>query len=471
MRARAAVLLCLCLFLLSAIGGFLAADAVPGSIVLIEGVPAVKQKPDFCGEACAAMYLQKLGRPFDQDDVFDQSGLDPLEGRGCYTRELAVALRRIGFKIGDVWGKARAETEMERQWEALHGDLRKGIPSIVCMRYDDRPGSSEHFRLVLGFDAKRGEVIYHEPAEENGGYRRMPKARFLSLWPLKYDPEEWTVIRLRLEPGDMAANKKHEGFTQADYAQHILELRKKLPRGFTMVLEPPFVVLGDEAPAVVKERSRNTVRWAVERLKQEYFEKDPLQILDIWLFKDRESYERHALEIFGVSPSTPFGYYSHENRALVMNISTGGGTLVHEIVHPFMQSSFPACPSWFNEGLASLYEQSGEKNGRIYGHTNWRLEGLQEAIRKGRVPAFKSLLETSTDGFYSQDRGVNYAEARYLCHYLQEKGLLVKFFREFVAHVKEDSTGYATLKKVLGRDDMEGFQKEWEDFVLKLAFP
>ena len=56
--------------------------------VRLADVPHVRQKPDFCGEACAAMYLAKLGFPIDQDDVFDQSGLDPELGRGCYTADL-----------------------------------------------------------------------------------------------------------------------------------------------------------------------------------------------------------------------------------------------------------------------------------------------------------------------------------------------------------------------------------------------
>ena len=46
-----------------------------------------------------------------------------------------------------------------------------------------------------------------------------------------------------------------------------------------------------------------------------------------------------------------------------MNIATGGGTLVHEIVHPFVEANFPGCPTWFNEGLGSLYEQSAERKG------------------------------------------------------------------------------------------------------------
>ena len=43
----------------------------------------------------------------------------------------------------------------------------------------------------------------------------------------------------------------------------------------------------------------------------------------------------------------------------IMNIATGGGTLVHEIVHPYVEANFPGCPAWFNEGLGSLYEACG----------------------------------------------------------------------------------------------------------------
>ncbi|MCK4452981.1 hypothetical protein KAU59_01365, partial [candidate division WOR-3 bacterium] len=166
-----------------------------------------------------------------------------------------------------------------------------------------------------------------------------------------------------------------------------------------------------------------------------------------------------------------FGYYSETEKALVMNISTGGGTLVHEIVHPFVRANFPECPAWFNEGLASLYEQCGEKNGHIYGYTNWRLKGLQTAIKQGLVPPFKNLFSMSEYEFYTQDKGTNYGQSRYLCYYLQEKGLLVKFFHGFYANRKEDPTGYKTIKKILGEEDTEVFKNKWEEFVMKLTFP
>jgi hypothetical protein len=259
------------------------------------------------------------------------------------------------------------------------------------------------------------------------------------------------------------------GFTDAEFAAHVEQLKKKLPSpDFTVIVQPPFVVIGDEPAADVKEHSERTVKWAVDKLKAEYFSKDPKQILDIWLFKDAASYERNGHLLFGEVPSTPYGYYSIRHKALVMNISTGGGTLVHEIVHPFIEANFPACPPWLNEGLGSLYEQSGEENGRIHGYINWRLPGLQAFIKAGTVPSFRQLTSLGVRAFYGDDRGMHYAQSRYLLYYLQQKGLLTKFYRDFYAHQRTDPTGYQTLRKTLGNVDMRKFKRRWEKYVLGL---
>jgi hypothetical protein len=229
-------------------------------------------------------------------------------------------------------------------------------------------------------------------------------------------------------------------------------------------------VIGDEPEPMVRQWAENIVRSTVARLKQDYFSKDPANILEIWLFKDASSYNKHAKEFFGDEPGTPYGYYSPSKRALVMNIATGGGTLVHEIVHPFIEANFPDSPAWFNEGLGSLYEQSGVVDGRIVGYTNWRLAGLQSGIRKRIVPSFRVMTSATDREFYSDATGTNYAQARYLCYYLQEKKLLVRFYREFTAKVKTDPTGYKTLQSVLGERDMAAFQRRWEAFVLDLTF-
>ncbi|HZB46709.1 MAG TPA: hypothetical protein VE360_15745 [Pyrinomonadaceae bacterium] len=257
--------------------------------------------------------------------------------------------------------------------------------------------------------------------------------------------------------------------SEGDYAKHVEQLRKRLPsREFSVVVQRPFVVVGDGPEASVKRHAEETVKWAVDLLKKDFFTKDPAEILDIWLFKDGDSYRRHARQLFGSEPTTPYGYYSSAHKALVMNIETGGGTLVHEIVHPFIEANFPGCPAWLNEGLGSLYEQCGEVDGHIRGFTNWRLPNLKRAVRAKKLPAFETLLAMDADAFYRRDTGDNYAQARYLCYYLQEKGLLVRFYRDFHANRQTDRTGYLTLQKVTGEQDMAAFQRKWEKYVLEL---
>jgi len=461
-----------------------ATAAPPYKSVYIDNIPHVKQKPDFCGEACAEMVLTKLGKKMDQDFVFDASGLDPRLGRGCYTKELYQALKKIGFKVGtggytvDARTNRSAVAGMTAQFDAMHADLVRGIPSIICMHYDDRPNTTEHFRLIIGYDAATDEVIYHEPAHADAANERMKRDMLIKLWPLKYQRTKWTVIRLRLEPGRLIEGESSSSFTAADYAVHIHGLKKRLPHDkFHIVLQPPFVVVGDQSQTMVRRHATQTVQWTVDRIKRQYFKKDPDEIIDVWLFKDTESYEKHNLQLFSQKPTTPYGYYSPTHNVLVMNISTGGGTLVHEIVHPFMASNFPACPAWFNEGLASLYEQSSTRGGKIWGLTNWRLGGLQTAITDRRVPSFKTLCSTTTEQFYNQDPGTNYSQARYLCYYLQERGLLNEYYHQCRANSQQDPTGYETLKRVLaaGREplsdaDMATFKVRWEKYVASLRF-
>jgi hypothetical protein len=442
--------------------------------IVIKDVPHIKQKEDFCGEACVAMMLKKGAHKLSQDQVFALSKVDPRLGRGMVSRELFTTLKKLGYNTGPGWHKINSNDDkaVDPLWQALTADLTRGIPSIVCMRYDDKPNTTEHFRLILGFNASTKELIYHEPAIDKGSYQRMTKKKFVKLWPLKYSKSTWTVIRFRLAAKvTIPKLVKPKSWTPAELCRHFMTVREKIAsKAFTTLIEDPFVVIGDEDPATVKRRSKNTVRWAVKHLKKLYFDKNPKSIIDIWLFKNKSSYRKHCKEFFDDTPGTPFGYYSPSQKILVMNISTGGGTLVHEIVHPFIETNFPQCPSWFNEGLASLYEQCGTKEGRINGYTNWRLAGLQRAIKKNSVPSFKTLMSTSTDQFYNEDPGTNYSQARYLCYYLQEKGLLVSFYKNFNKDAKNDSTGLKTLKKILRTKDLISFKKEWETWILKLKY-
>ena len=440
-------------------------------VTLIKGVPHVLQKPDFCGEACIEMYFKAAGQNVTQDDAFNASGLRPEKGRGCYAPELYKSIKALGMDPGIGWyavNPAKYKSSLQALWDKVFFKLRTGVPTIVCTRYSNKPGSSEHFRLIVGFDRLKKEILYHEPAVKESPYQRMSLDDFFEIWPLKYRSNQWTAIAFFLDQKVDPKIVRTEGFSDADFAQHILKLKEKLPKGFSFVIQKPFVVIGNSHQNTVKKWATGVVSWTVDKIKKQYFSKDPEHILDVWLFKDKQSYEFYNRKLFGSDLGTPFGYYSSSDKSLVMNIATGGGTLVHEIVHPFMEANFPDCPSWFNEGLASLYEQSMDKKGRIVGLVNWRLDGLKKQIAGKTLPSFEDLCSTSSYEFYNSSKGDNYAQARYLCYYLQQKGLLEEYYKNFTENAKTDPTGYETLKKILKQTDMKAFQEYWEKWVMTL---
>jgi len=256
----------------------------------------------------------------------------------------------------------------------------------------------------------------------------------------------------------------------AAIAAHIERLRSKLPADtYTIVSQPPFVVIGDEPAAIVRDRAVHTVGWAVDRLKQDFFEQDPPAIIDIWLMKDELGYAACARGMLGRQPQIQLGFYASAQRALVINLTAGTGTLVHEIVHPFIHANFPACPVWFNEGLASLFERADERAGHIIGLTNWRLPHLQRLIRADRCPTIAAVTALDRGEFYNRDEADNYAVARGLCYYLQEQGQLVPFYRAFRANYQTDPTGLRTLQQTLHEANLSRLQIKWEKFVRALT--
>ena len=117
-------------------------------------------------------------------------------------------------------------------------------------------------------------------------------------------------------------------------------------------------------------------------------------------------------------------------------MATGDGTLLHELTHALLDFEIPDVPVWLNEGLASLHEQCrfrGDADGPwIEGLVNWRLEGLQQVIRQGRLRSLDSMIEEPD--FRGPLVGTNYAQARYFCLYMQQRGVLEKFFRDYREH-------------------------------------
>jgi hypothetical protein len=241
-------------------------------------------------------------------------------------------------------------------------------------------------------------------------------------------------------------------------------IRRELGPGYTIEpVEDLFVVAANTDRAGMED-GKSTVRRAYRALMKTFFVKKPARPIAVYLFRDRRSYEDYNVRHYGEKPSTPYGFFRPDERKLVMNIATGSGTLVHEMTHPLLAADFPGVPVWLNEGMASLYEQCQLTDDSIRGMVNWRLPYLQEAIRKKTLIPLRELVAMPTGEFYRR-YSVPYAESRYLCMYLQERGLLVKFYKAFRAAAvakdpaKCDATGAATLQAVTGKT-LEDLQKD-----------
>jgi hypothetical protein len=273
----------------------------------------------------------------------------------------------------------------------------------------------------------------------------------------------WCLSQTQLAGAEPAAR-----ISPADLAAKVKEVQEQLGAGFTVLSEGPFVVAGDEPPATVREHAREIVRWTCTMLRKDFFSADPDTVYAIYLFKDKESYEANALALFGAKPFTPYGYCSPQYHALVMNIATGGGTLVHEMVHAFMRGNVPDCPVWINEGLASLYEQCDERDGHIIGRVNWRLKGLQEALAGDGAIPWERLAAMTDREFYGAGVGVNYATARYLLYWLQERGLLLRFWKAWRANMMEDPRGLATVLALFPGEASAAVEARWKEWAAAL---
>src|SRR6266542_6562069 len=243
-------------------------------------------------------------------------------------------------------------------------------------------------------------------------------------------PEKPKDLRMADE-GGIKPLHKNSGDLDSLRAEKLAEIKRMVSEEFTLEEYSYFVIAsnlpGDETRAIIT----NTIAKAEKCFYNNYFEKKPDEVTTIFLFADDKRYRYWTKKLYGDEDISRFGYYKPSDRVMLMNISTGTGTLVHELTHAFVRYDFPDIPAWFNEGLGSLYERCSLNGGEILGYVNWRLPTLQEAIRNNKYTSLSALIKTDDDEFYGNRNDYNYSQARYLCMYLQELGVLKKFYKSF----------------------------------------
>jgi hypothetical protein len=209
----------------------------------------------------------------------------------------------------------------------------------------------------------------------------------------------------------------------------------------------------------------DTLRPTVRALQIQYFDRDPETPIAIVVLASDESY-RATLQNFGHARQAEYsGLYAREERMIVLNLSTGVGTLAHELTHALAHADFPQLPEWFDEGLASLHEESEFSSDQqtLLGRDNWRRRFLQEAEERD---CWKSLPQLFERPFARRNvAALDYALARYLCLYLQERGLLTVFYRKVRSGVAQDPTGIIALQRLFPEQSLAEIEADFREWL------
>lgn len=239
-------------------------------------------------------------------------------------------------------------------------------------------------------------------------------------------------------------------------------LSRLLPGPANFFEASEFLYAGDVSSRVLRQIHEEWVAPIRRSLEIDFFDHRPAGPVVVVVMSDDERYRAASLALEGAERQEYSGYYSRPARRVVVNLSTGSGTLTHELTHALAHADFPAMPEWFDEGLASLYEEceySADGN-QLRGQDNWRLQVLAEALRGDRLPTLDEML-LSTFG-RSNDPAVEYAQARYLCLYLQDQGLLAAYYRK----CREiDPVGRNTLARLFGLNDVAAVDAAFRNWL------
>ena len=349
-------------------------------------------------------------------------------------------------------------------------DLARGVPSIVCMHYDRSPRRARALSPGARLRPRDGrDHLSTSPRRTDGAYKRMARARFLELWPLKYRRDDWTVIRFALEPGriDVGRGVDPAGVTPAAHVQHVMKTKAKIPDGYATRIAGPFFVIGDEAPARVEHYARDgrlDGRAPQARLPT-CASRPTSSTSGCWgarqLRRQRRAPVRQApVDAVRLLPARAPGAV-HEHRHRRRHAGARGRPPVHRRQLPV------TCPAWFNEGLASLYEAVREQHGQLWGLPNWRLAGLQardprRAAADVRAPDRRQATTRSTPRRPDTRRLATSAST------CRRRGCFTASTTEFHAAHAERSHRLSHAGPRARRPDMARFEQRWQAWALAL---
>jgi len=158
MRKTVALLIAAAVFTIAAAGAFEAravgAPAGPGRKV-IDGVPFVKQKNDYCGPAAMESVMRFYGGDSGQDEIAEAVFTPGLDG--ALISDMENYAKAEGYRTEAVNGSG----------ESLRAVIDEGAPAILLVDRGMWKVSVPHYYVVYGYDSVKEAFILH--TGEKGG--------------------------------------------------------------------------------------------------------------------------------------------------------------------------------------------------------------------------------------------------------------------------------------------------------------
>ncbi|MEO8512412.1 MAG: hypothetical protein ABI543_02510 [Ignavibacteria bacterium] len=257
-----------------------------------------------------------------------------------------------------------------------------------------------------------------------------------------------------------------ETFPNLDYNKVIKEQSKIISSGMSITVFKYFVIFSDLDDELTYKLIDTDIRNTVEAMTNNYVNKLPDIVTPIYLFSEYDDYKEFVLKNYDIPENdiSPYGFFKISKNVIVIRYVSWKGSILHEITHRFIKADFPNAPSWFDEGFASLNEKSVYKNGNLIGDFSLRIIPLRRAINEDTYTGLQYLMETNDNELYGKRAPYYYAQARYLLMYLQENGMLDKYYRNFRDTHENDNTGISQIKEITGKSLVE-LDEEYLNYI------
>jgi hypothetical protein len=350
-------------------------------------------------------------------------------------------------------------------WQQAEQLYRDGKWQDAIAKYaelpQDWPGRDRaSFRTACAY-ARLGKK-----AEALAGLKQAVDQGFVFFALVEQEP---ALDLVRNEDGFKSLMDKRGDCLKANADRRVGIYRKQLGEAFHVEKDDPYrLIVCSDLPDDVRGKVLLMLHGIADALKQDFFPEKPQIYIGLLIPANPAEFAK-MIGRPGIA-----GAYNPQNRTMIINLATGPGTMAHEYAQALhfadMERRGQQHPIWIIEGFGTLCEQSAVRNGRIVGMVNWRLPILKQAAGRKAIIPLADLMADSNKYFADQRQiPLAYAEVRYVMLFLQEKGILVKWYNQYCEDWKSDPTGVKALEKTYSKPLAE-FQADWLTFVDGLDF-